>query len=400
MSGAGGGQGDDKNSMALLWIVGFIFAIGLIIWFLFAEQLKFVYLKVRFIELILVGFFIDFLPNSVAMFHDMQADIDSALLACKALTPEQLTPDIAGRLSAVVGDYLRVPATFALAMFCYLMYGRNVKMRYRKHYSMESLAQQESAVWPQINPVLGAKIEDSDVDNGPWAMAMPPLNFCKHYNLITIRAEMPTNVLSKGPEFKMVLDKQRAQRVFAAQLGKLWQGAAALPIHRQAIFATFIARGCRDTKTAQQLLLQISRSCEGGRLDKLDFTGTEKLWKKHIDTRGIADIIKMHAYEATVFTALYLYAREDGVFSTVDFLWLKPFDRKFWYFLNNVGRQTAFCEAAGVHAHFLAEKALRRPLGVPMVNEATKALEIALQDIIYVPTPEEKDELLKQLDPA
>lgn len=398
MSGAG--QGDDKNSMALLWIVGFIFVAGVITWLLFAEQLKYVFIKIRMIEMYLVTFVLDFLPKSVPSLANIRETADKTLEVTKVITPEQLTADYASQLSAIVGKYLRIPVTILLAFFAYLMYGRNVKMRYRKKYTMDTLAKQESAIWPQINPVLDQKIDELDIDHGLWAMSMPPLEFCKTYKLISIAVEMPTSALSKGPQFHMVLDKPRTNRLFASQLGRLWQGPEALPIHRRAILSSIIGRGCRDTQAARDLLAQINRSCVGGKLDKLDFSGADTLWKKHINNREVQDLIKQHAYETTVFMALLLFARQDGVLATADFLWLKPLDRKFWYILNNVGRQTAFCEAAGVHAHFLAECALRRPLGVPMVAEATKALELALKDIIYVPTPEERDELLKQVEPT
>lgn len=398
MSGAG--QGDDKNSMAILWIVGFIFVIGLILWFSFSHQFKYLFIKIRMIEMYLIWIAVKFLPSSISEIASIQDEVYRTLLVTKQITPEMLTAEYATQLSDIAGKYLRIPFTIFLAWFCYLMYGRNVKMRYRKKYDMHSLAQQESEVWPQINPILNADIVNADLDKGVWAMAQAPVEFCKHYNLISIKVEMPNNILSKGPKFIMVLNKTRADRVFAAQLGRLWSGPESLPIHKRAIFAAFIARGCRDTKAARELLLQINRSCANGKLDKLDFSGADALWKKYINDRAVTDIIKLHAYESTVFMALFLYAREDGVFATADFIWLKPFDRKFWYFLNNVGRQTAFCEAAGVHAHYLAECALQRPLGVPMVGEATKALDLALQDVIYTPEPEERDELLKQFEPG
>ncbi len=400
MSGAGG-QGDDKNSMAILWIIGFIFIVGMVAWFAFGNQFKYLFIKVRTLEMYLIWFTVKYIPSNLPYIAEIQGETHAALLASQQLTPELLTAEFANNLSEIVGKYLRVPIIICLGWFCYLMYGRNVKMRYRKKYDMHSLAEQECAVWPQINPVLNANIVAADINKGPWAMAQSPIEFCKHYNLISVAAEMPkSGVLAKGPKFNMTLNKARATRVFESQLGRLWQGPERLPIHKRALFAAFLARGCRDTKAARDLLEQINRSCAGGKLDKLDFTGADALWKKHIKDRGITDLIKLHAYETTVFMALLLFAREDGVFASADFLWLKPFDRKFWYFLNNVGRQTAFCEAAGVHAHFLAERALRRPLGVPMVGEATRGLDVALQDILYMPTPEEKDELLKQFEPG
>ncbi len=46
----------------------------------------------------------------------------------------------------------------------------------------------------------------------------------------------------------------------------------------------------------------------------------------------------------------------DGVQASADFLWLKPIDRRLWYMLNTVGRQTPFAEVAGPYAHWLAER--------------------------------------------
>ena len=51
--------------------------------------------------------------------------------------------------------------------------------------------------------------------------------------------------------------------------------------------------------------------------------------------------------------------------------------------LNTVGRQTPFVEVAGPFAHWVAEKEMGKRLLVPMVEEATNALELALKDIIY-----------------
>ena len=76
-------------------------------------------------------------------------------------------------------------------------------------------------------------------------------------------------------------------------------------------------------------------------------------------------------------------ARTDGVLASAEFLWLKPLDRKLWYMLNSVGRQTAVPEIAGAFAHWTAEKKTKRALRVPMVDEAAKSLEVAMKEIIY-----------------
>jgi len=130
--------------------------------------------------------------------------------------------------------------------------------------------------------------------------------------------------------------------------------------------------------------------------DEPDFGDADELLEKHIGNRDVQEVISKHAYEGSIFIALYLFAREDGVFPTSDFLWIKPIDRRFWYILNSVGRQTPSVEAAGVYAHFLSEKALNRKMTVPMVKEAVKALKIGVEEIIYEPDREERDRLLKE----
>jgi intracellular multiplication protein IcmP len=282
-----------------------------------------------------------------------------------------------------------------LIFFSYITYGRNIKMKYKKRYDMKRLAIQERVEWPQINPVLELDLAGEDLDSGPWAMGMNPVMFCKHNKLIEISL-MPQTFGSsgKGPKFKATLNKAKADTTFIRQLGRMWRGPEKLPLHRRALLAAFIARGMRDTKAAQGLIMQINRSAISDHSKELDFTGADELWQKHYNSKQIQTITHSHAYEFTFFVGIFLFARQDGVFPTSDFLWLKPRDRSFWYVLNSVGRQTPGCESAGVFAHFLAEKSLGRPLSVPMIGEATKALQFALDEIIYTPSEEEKEKLL------
>jgi intracellular multiplication protein IcmP len=85
----------------------------------------------------------------------------------------------------------------------------------------------------------------------------------------------------------------------------------------------------------------------------------------------------------TVMASMLEAARLDGVLSSAEFLWLKPIDRQLWFMLNSVGRWTAVVEVGGPFAHWLAEKEIGRPIKTPLVDQATKALEIAMQEIVY-----------------
>jgi intracellular multiplication protein IcmP len=395
MNQQAGGQ-DDKNSMAILWIIGSIFVICLVLWMSFKQELVALFLKIRYVEALIIWWCVKFLPDSIPQIFGIKQYAADLLVASQVIKPTNVSLEYASDLSLGVGLYLRFPIIIVLVIFCIMMYGRNVKMRYRKSYDMDSLAAQESAEWPQINPIIGLKINEENLIEGPWAMSLSPVEFCKKFNLMSIAVKLPETALSGEPKFIMHIDKIRTSRLFASQLGRLWRGPEYLPVHKRALFSALIARGCRDTQKSRDLLNQINTSCKGGRLDKIDFSGSDILWKKHINNSAVEDLLGLHAYENTIFMALLLFAREDGVLSTADFIWLKPFDRRFWYVLNSVGRQTPCCEAAGVHAHFLAERALRRPLGVPVVEEATNALSLALEDINYKPESSEGRELVKK----
>ena len=91
-----------------------------------------------------------------------------------------------------------------------------------------------------------------------------------------------------------------------------------------------------------------------------------------------------HAYVLTTMATLLQMARTDGVVATADFLWLKPVDRRLWYMLNSIGRQTVVPEISGPYAHWLAEKKIGRPLVAPMVKEAVTGLEAAVAEILYI----------------
>lgn len=90
-----------------------------------------------------------------------------------------------------------------------------------------------------------------------------------------------------------------------------------------------------------------------------------------------------------------MFAREDGVLPSCDFLWVKPLDRRLWYVINNVGRQTPAVEVGGIFSHWNTETALKRPLSVPLVIDAVNALEVALSEILYIPSDAERAAILK-----
>jgi intracellular multiplication protein IcmP len=251
---------------------------------------------------------------------------------------------------------------------------------------MKDLLEAEQVNWPQIAPVAKLNLVKADIDKGPWAMAMTPMQFCKRHQLLEEFRRGPQEGMTRKEwdRIEVKLKRGQANKIFATQLGALWAGPHKLPPHIKVLYAVFGARLNNDTEAASKMLKQLAASSTS----KLDFTGAEELLKKHENTKLVQKAIQPHAYVLTVMASMLEGARQDGVQASADFLWLKPIDRRLWYILNTVGRQTPGAEVAGIFAHWVAEKEADRKLLVPMIEEATNALELALKDVIYRPDEE------------
>jgi intracellular multiplication protein IcmP len=286
-------------------------------------------------------------------------------------------------LGTTIGNGFRIPLMILLLGLAVVVYFANSTREFKHTYSMPQLAQFEKSNWPQITPVAGIDLNKVDIDTGPWAMAMNPMQFCKRHQLLDEVAVERVEGMSRKDwdRIDVVLRRGKANKLFVMQLGPVWRGVDHLTPHAKALFAAFCARIAADSSGAANLLLQIAASSGG----KLNFSGTDALLQKHINHKIVQKVTQDHAYELTVMAAMLEAARADGVQASADFLWLKPLDRRLWYTLNTVGRQTPFAEVAGIFAHWIAEKEAGRKLMVPMVDEATKALEIALKEVIYRP---------------
>jgi len=277
--------------------------------------------------------------------------------------------------------WLRIPLTLILLGLTVLFYAVKANRVYKRTYSMNELAKIEQKLWPQISPVLDLDLLKTDIDKGPWAMAMTPMQFCKKHRLLLEVKPTKQDIFARQNRVEVVLNRGEANRIFALQVGALWQGVAKLPPHARALFAAFAARLNADTEPALALLKRLTETAG----TKLDISGTEELLKKHVNTPLVQQIVQRHAYVLTVMASMLVGAREDGVQASADFLWLKVVDRRLWYMLNTIGRQTPFIEVGGPFAHWLAEKELGVPLFVPMVEEVVNAVELALKEVVYKP---------------
>jgi intracellular multiplication protein IcmP len=368
-------QQSPDNSLGPLWIVVGLFLLGWLLWSFFHTQIVSFIFAVKGFEARIIGFVI---PSAKELFTQMSQ-----------LPSDQVTFSELLDKSRAVGEYLRYPVILILVVLALYIYFAHVNLQFKKVYDMKSLVESERVNWPQITPVLKLDLVKEDIDKGPWAMALTPMQFAKKYGLLQKEKKVVTALTMSAKlrhQVTVEIRKDEAHRVFVLQLGDYWQNLEALPIATKALFAVFAARINRDRDGAQKLLLQIADSAQTG---KLNFSGVDPLLKKHIKNKLIPKTVHSHAYVLTVMASMLTLARNDGVLASADFLWLKPVDRRLWLMLNSVGRQTVFSEVAGAFAHWNVERVMGRPLRSPRVDEAVNGLEAAIKDILYM---EEDDE--------
>jgi intracellular multiplication protein IcmP len=377
---AGQSQEPD-NSLGPLWItIGVFIALGFI-WISFKTQIIGMIFTIRMWEANAISIFV---PSIWAQHLDSAKEF---MLAAKQAHYSGITFHEVINVSNAIGYYLRIPVVVILCGLAILIYINNPVSKFKKTHSMKSLLQHELPIWPHIIPVSKLNLIDQDIHKGPWAMALTPMEFAKRNNLLKFeKGKTHLQRLESRAAATADVLRDEARKIFALQLGRYYSGPEAMPIHYRALYAIFCARANGDRDSSGKLQEQISRSSSG---DKLNFSGVDDVLRKHKDNKNIVMLCKRHAFELTVMASMLEFARQDGVLPSAEFLWLKPIDRRLWFLLNSVGRQTPFSEVAGIYGHWIAEKAFGKPLNVPMVEEAVNGLENAIKEIVY--KPEEDD---------
>lgn len=372
-------QNATDQTANFFWMLVIIFIAAIAFWYFEKKYVIAVVFAIRSFEMDLVLWFADgymalhkyasFLPVPDT-YHSL--DWWRQFIAANP-DDTKLSFNVILELSHDVGAWLRFPIAIILFVLASIIYTRHSTSRFIKSYSMKSLSHSEVENWPQITPVLDLDLAKQDIDKGPWAMAATPLDYCKRFDL--------AEPVVKDGQTVWSVKKAESSRQFILQIGPLWPGAERLPIHLQAMFVIFMARATGKRDMADKFISQISTSAGTG---KLNFTGVKEAVAEFKNAKILGWFERHHAYTTTLMATLLEAARSDGVLATSEFIWLKPVDRRMWYMMNTVGRQTAVVEISGAYAHWLAERKLKRAMKTPMIKSAVSALEEAMANVLYV----------------
>lgn len=381
-----GQQNPSDSSTNFFWVIVIIIGTGLIVWWFEKQYIVTGLFYIRIYEIFGVQTVMQVVNDLARVLHLPPVDLSSLTDALNYMSTagwKEVGFDNVIELSDTVGNWLKYPFAFITAILALFLYFRHSGNAFRKVFNMQTLRNSEYKLWPQITPVVKLDLVNTPLHKGPWAVAKLPLDYCKEHNLIRVETQKSKLVWTIIPS--------SAQRIFIMQLGPLWRGLNALPIHLQALLVIFLARTHKDSKVADDLMDQIAASSASG---KLNFSGVREQLRKYQNSRILAWVIPRHAYVGTVMARLLEIGRSDGVLAAAEFLWLKPLDRRMWYMLNSVGRQTPVIEVAGLFSHWLAEKKLGCALRVPTIKMAIEALDEDIKQTLYIAEGETWQQLI------
>ena len=130
-----------------------------------------------------------------------------------------------------------------------------------------------------------------DINVGPWAMALNPMEFAKKYHLLK-QNDILLDPNSPGQETTASIKKAEAKRIFTMQLGPLWRGFDNCQPHVMALAAIFLARMNRDRNAAKEISNALSKSFAKG---KIDYSASYPVLKKYQNTPEALELEHMHA---------------------------------------------------------------------------------------------------------
>ena len=362
------GSGGD-NSMAPIWTTVILFLAVFLFW------------KGAHQYIVSIIFFITIIQAKLLHPFVGGTQLTDDIYLMQTLDPASIDWEQLVMFMSHVGDYMRYPVIAALVLVAILLYQSDITLKYRRSHNMKTLRAQEQNNWPAIRPVVKQDLANVDIDVGPWAMALTPMEFARKHHLLKKNDALMDNP-EPGQEMTAGVRRGDAKRVFTLQLGPLWNGFEHCPPHVCALAAVFMARMNRDKTAAYKILGELDKSASEG---KPDYSVATSVLKKYQQVENVQQVLSQHAYLLTAMASLLEASRDDGVMPSADFLWLKLVDRRLWYMLNCVGRQTPYVEVGGPFAHWVAEKVTGRRSLAPMIDEAIKGLEIAVKEVKLSP---------------
>lgn len=409
MSGSQKGQGqggeDPLFYMALFGILAVV--VSLLVWkYESSVHYGLVWLRLRELDLLSL----------------LTSSVDPARAWIRSTPVDLMTWETEAALASAAGRVIRwvaFPAVTIMAIAA--LFGRRRRAQGRllkEELSLKRLIEVQSSVFGWIAPFARVNpTEAGFIEKHPTALQ--PLAWAK-----------ANGCLLENEGF----DPELAKIAFAKQLTSPWQGVAGLPLHVRGLVAAFVLKAARQRSQCDDLLgrigFAIARGFDKGASEAiaaypglalaidtvLGIAKPTKGWKLYwrlveiarkariplwaplfgqacehrlaFSEKAVAGergeawrIAARHHYAVTALLSIYQHAKaKGGILQPAYFNWLQYFDRGLWYPLQNQGGRAFHPEAAGVMAHWQAEKAFGHPIAIPAVSAAVEGMRESMSN--------------------
>lgn len=361
---AGADKGDNNE---ILLVVGFL-GVAYILWTAFHTKFAAMILAIKMLQ-----------AKPIAL---ITHKLDEVIHWMQLINRAEVTIGDLWQVAGEVGFYYSFLYTPVLLFLGYKLFRSSPTERFKRRFSDVTLPKAEADLYPWMRISIKLDFPSMDTETGNWAMAKTERQFVRMHKLRSANGE---------------LDIERTEAVFVKQLGPMYLGHQAMRPHARALFALFLVRMEKDFAKGDKYLMHLALSASNG---KLDIGDADAIIKKYVDCKRFKKLEKQHAYETTLLMSMLEEARGGprgkDYLPPNWFLWLKGIDRRLWYALADVGRETPHAECAGVFGHWLAERTLESRLEMPFVKNAAEGLALELAK--YTNDDDEEDEGISEKD--
>lgn len=384
-------NGQAENTLhenAIGWgIMLVVFAVLLwLFWVFFDTEVRNAVRWIRYAEMWLISLFVD--GDFTVPYGEGQINWQQGFENTPKYTAEELNYTHLSYFSSLAMQPLKVPIVIVLsAAACWAMFmgpGTNNRTR----LGLDGLIKRQSENFPVISPFV--EFNPSKQPSRPPGSPVP--------------AELPVFSEALGPEEWVAyyeipvpdgqLDEAAAQKEFEKQLCGRWRGVKGLKPYQQVLLAAFCLKASRKRNPSDDMLGRLARCWslkDGLKVSKdagLLKEARKILRNKDLSAKTLA-MCNRHGFVTTALLRALLFAREEGgVLAPSQFVWLRAHDRRLWYPLNNLGRQSYHTEALGAMSHFKAERMTQRPIPVPKVENAVGTLKEYMSSSNARPIPQ------------
>ena len=288
-----------------------------------------------------------------------------------------------------VGRFFRIPAAALMLLLAVACYLRAAPARHCRPFDLTGLRQEQAQYFRWAGAMLGRSLALVNIRKGEPRPADPAL-----------RVEEWVERHAKRRDGE--LDEAAAKRALVRQLGARWQGLENAKPHVRCLLAAFALHLAGRREEAMQLLGDMAealplgaRDEAGGPAKPLAFPAAliQSADQVLVDSdlrRPALGIANRHAYTTPALMSVLNEARRrSGVLPPAAFNALKLVDRPLWYALHSLGfpgdgpgqniHPNPRVEAVGARDHWATERAMRRPLCAPEIEQALGSVRTAFR---------------------